>query len=75
MYPLNMHNPAACGFAVANTEDEHRALSGMGYEPPFVEPEPAGDEVEALRAQLDALGISYHHRAGVDKLRALLPEA
>ncbi len=33
-----------------------------------------GETVESLRAKLDALGIDYHHRAGVDKLRALLPQ-
>lgn len=42
MYPLNMNLPApAIGFAVANTEDEHKALSEAGYEPKYVAPEPA----------------------------------
>jgi hypothetical protein len=41
MYPLNMHNAKVGGFAVANTEDEHKRLSEMGYEPKFVAPEPA----------------------------------
>ena len=31
-------------------------------------------EIAALRAALDARGIKYHHRAGVDKLRELLSE-
>ena len=30
------------------------------------------DDVNALRAMLDARGIAYHHKAGVAKLRALL---
>lgn len=75
MYPLNLHNPQCCGFAVANTEAEHRALSDMGYEPRFQASGQVVDELADLRAQLDALGIPYHHRAGADKLRSLLPKA
>lgn len=33
---------------------------------------PVGEEVEALRAKLDELGIKYHHMAGVPRLTALL---
>lgn len=36
MYPLNMHSPAAQGFAVANDEAEHAALTEAGYLPPLV---------------------------------------
>lgn len=35
MYPLNMHNPDAGGFAVANDSDEHKRLSDAGYLPPL----------------------------------------
>jgi hypothetical protein len=35
MYPLNMHNPVAQGYAVANDEAEHQALAGAGYLPPL----------------------------------------
>lgn len=31
-------------------------------------------EIEALRSQCDALGIKYHHKAGVDTLRSLLAQ-
>lgn len=31
-------------------------------------------EIDTLRAALDARGVKYHHRAGVDKLRELLGE-
>lgn len=34
--------------------------------------EPEDDEVTALRAQLDAKGIAYHHKHGPTKLRELL---
>jgi hypothetical protein len=34
-------------------------------------PEP-DDDVTELRAQLDAKGIKYHHKAGAAKLRELL---
>jgi hypothetical protein len=32
------------------------------------------DTVEGLRKQLDAKGIAYHHKAGIDKLKSLLTE-
>lgn len=50
MYPLNMHNPASGGFAVANDEGEHKALSEAGYGPAFFaseEPETTEDAPEA----------------------------
>lgn len=49
MYPLNMNNPGAGGFAVANDEGEHKALTEAGYLPPFVAPAPMmaeGDSAE-----------------------------
>jgi hypothetical protein len=39
MYPLNMRNPKAGGFALANDEAEHKALSEQGYEPKFEQAE------------------------------------
>lgn len=39
MYPLNMKLPTpAIGFAVANDEAEHQALTASGYEPKYVAP-------------------------------------
>lgn len=43
MYPLNMSN--GVGFAVANTEDEHKALSEHGYGPKW-EPAPVIGQTE-----------------------------
>ena len=40
-YPIHMKNEKAGGYAVANDEAEHKALSEQGYEPKFVAPEPA----------------------------------
>jgi hypothetical protein len=71
MYPLNLHHKAGGGFAVANDEAEHAALSDAGYEPKL---EKAADEAETLRAKLDASGIAYDKRWGVEKLRAALPK-
>ena len=52
MYPLNMKLPApGVGFAVANDQDEHKALSERGYGPAFVEPEGAVDPVEQEHAE------------------------
>jgi hypothetical protein len=38
MYPLNMKLAEGVGFAVANDEDEHRALTNAGYGPAYVAP-------------------------------------
>lgn len=46
MYPLSMHNPDAGGFAVANDEAEHAALTEAGYLPPLVA-EAGSDEAPA----------------------------
>lgn len=40
MYPLDMTLVKGIGFAVANDEDEHKALTAKGYGPAFVEPVP-----------------------------------
>lgn len=75
MYPLNLFNPVAIGYAVAFTEDEHKALTAAGYEPALVGADPQAepvDEKAALRAELDAKGIAYDARWGVDKLRKAL---
>ncbi len=33
------------------------------------------DNIEALRIEAKALGIDFHHRAGEEKLKALIAEA
>jgi len=80
-YPLNLQLPApAIGFAVANDEAEHIALSEHGYQPAFVasdadpaEADATGKTVESVRAELDALGIPYSKRLGLSRLIELLP--
>lgn len=52
MYPLQMQSQNALGhavgYAVANTEGEHRELTRMGYEPPLLaEPQEAGSTAVA----------------------------
>jgi hypothetical protein len=44
MYPLNMSLIEGVGFACANSEQEHKALSDAGYGPAF-----AGDMPEESR--------------------------
>ena len=80
MYPLSMTLIAGIGFAVANDEAEHQALTASGYGPAYVVPEAdpaehddAGHTVESVRAGLDAAGIAYDKRLGLSKLIALLP--
>ena len=46
MYPLNMTLAAGIGFAVANDEAEHQALTDAGYLPAIVAP--VAVEVEAV---------------------------
>lgn len=78
MYPLNMTS-AAGGFAVANTEDEHIALTAAGYGPAFVAPAVSAstasaaaaseDEAKAaLIAKAEELGIKVDARWGVKRL-------
>lgn len=87
MYPLNLTKPVinpmteSMGFAVANDESEHRALSATGYVPAFVDSEadPSEDDgqghtVASARAALDEAGIAYDKRMGLAKLMALLPK-
>lgn len=66
------------GFALANDEAEHAALSEHGYEPKLADADLSdsvgGHTVESVRAQLDAAGITYSKRLGLDKLMALLPQ-
>lgn len=38
MYPLNVELPNGVGFACANDESEHIALTAAGYLPAFVAP-------------------------------------
>ena len=59
------------GYAVANTEAEHQALTELGYGPPFEGS--AEMSIEAVRAILDAAGVEYDKRLGLAKLKALIP--
>lgn len=85
-YPLNLTNKALGGFAKADDEAQHKALSDLGYEPKWEAPADAAAEddaamaaaeevvhtVETLRAQLDAKGIAYDNRWGVKRLQQAL---
>ncbi len=39
MYPLNMQLKTGVGFAVANDEAEHKALTEQGFDPEYIETE------------------------------------
>lgn len=78
MYPLNMQLPSpAVGFACANDEAEHIALTEQGYAPAFVKAEKTdeGHTLESVKAALDAAGIEYDKRLGLARLVELLPKA
>lgn len=78
MYPLDMKlKEPLVGFALANNEDEHIALTNLGYLPAYEakkETNETGETVESVRAKLDELGIEYDKRVGLNKLLELLPE-
>ena len=52
MYPLNMNNAASGGYAVANDEAEHKALTEVGYEPGLVETKTYEDGTQATGVNL-----------------------
>jgi hypothetical protein len=56
MYPLNVKLPdPKIGFAVANDEDEHKALTEAGYLPAYQAPaEAAAPEKAAKKAPAEA---------------------
>ncbi len=79
MYPLNMKTPGdRPGFAVANDEAEHAALSELGYEPKLeVKVDPDADEggkadKTEVMAALDKAGVEYDKRWGLERLKGLL---
>ena len=71
MYPLNLTKPGdQPGYALANDEAEHQALSDLGYEPKL---EKAAEQTkEEVMAALDAAGVEYDKRWGLERLKALL---
>lgn len=75
MYPLHMKS-AEGGFALANTEDEHRELSECGYEPRLAGTTDSDvekpSELEQLKAEAEARGIKVPGNWGVKKLREYL---
>lgn len=62
MYPLHVSLTApAIGFARANDETEHQALTAAGYVPAYVAPVPAFDRA-ALLEQAAAKGLKVDGR-------------
>ena len=60
MYPLNVKLPdPQIGFAVANDEAEHKALSDLGYLPAYVA---AVVDRAALLAEAEAKGLKVDGR-------------
>lgn len=59
---------------IAEMQERMEAMEALLNE--RTQPDPVeDDEVTALRADLDARGIKYHHKAGAAKLRELLAES
>lgn len=76
MYPLSMKTAEdQPGFAVANDEAEHAALSELGYLPKLeadANEDGKVDKTEVMAA-LDKAGVEYDKRWGLERLKALLP--
>lgn len=64
----------ACAKLLKHTDVWRIADVREPAEPPQAESAGPVDDAQALRAELDAKGIKYHHKAGVEKLRALLTQ-
>ena len=74
-FVYNEWTPVPDGLAEKFERHSHfETRAGDGAAAPEPEPEVDGD-VADLRAQLDALGVEYHPRAGVKKLTELLEAA
>lgn len=58
----------------AMAEQQERLDAAMALLEQQTNPNSAGNEIDQLRAKLDAKGVKYHHKAGIDTLRALLSE-
>ena len=80
MYPLNMALASGIGFALANDEAEHRALTVAGYGPAFVAPDadgrgyvyrPSGHQPERISTTAEADGAGHT----VESARAALDAA
>jgi hypothetical protein len=71
MYPLNMQRPEPLGgFALANDEAEHAALTAQGYEPPLsAAPRSAGEQVVSPEVAPEP---SVGAAPSIDDLRAQL---
>lgn len=54
--------------------DEDTKAPADDLPPADIKPTETVPELDALRARLTDLGIKFHHKAGVDKLRELLPK-
>lgn len=73
-YPKWIQRTQDLGPILASNEEEEAAYSGMGVDAEASAPsQEVADTIHTLRAQLDAAGIAYDKRLGVDRLRALLP--
>jgi hypothetical protein len=56
------------------TETNERFAAAMDLLEAKTAPDAPGSELDHLRQELDRKGIKYHHKAGVETLRALLEE-
>jgi hypothetical protein len=61
-------------FGVWVETDHPKLAHNPAFEVEGEESSVVGDLLKDLRAECDARGIKYHHKAGVEKLTALLAE-
>ncbi|MCP2134597.1 hypothetical protein J2S28_001649 [Rhizobium sp. SLBN-94] len=55
-------------------ENNDRLTAAMELLEQQTKPDAGEDDVDAIRAELDDLGVKYHHKAGLNTLKALLAE-
>jgi len=76
MYPLNVSLPELLvGFARANDESEHIALTAAGYVPAFVAPEKADLDRAALLAEAEKRGVKVDKRWAAERIAEELAKA
>lgn len=74
-YPKWVQRTQDLGPILAANEEEEAQYSGMGVDAEVSAPsQEMADTIHTLRAKLDAAGISYDKRFGVERLSALLPK-
>lgn len=73
-YPKWVNRGYGLGDILCRDADEEAAVHAERDARENPQPEPVEETVDTLRAKLDAAGVAYDKRWGIDKLKAALPQ-